>query len=97
MNAKSSLLIGVRRSETPLLRIVSVVNQHNQNFWFEFPTTSGSEWISIFRSSQTNTTTSRGKSKHFENFFLVVSFPFSPVPRTYGELKLGGGGESQKK
>ena len=61
------------------------VNQHNQNFRFEFPTTSGSEWISISRSSQTNTTTSWGKAKLFRNFFWLV-FPFSPVPRTYREL-----------
>ena len=79
MNAKSPLLIGVRRSKTPLLRTVSVVNQHNQNFRFEFSTTSGSQWINISRSSQTNTTTSWGKSKLFENFCLV--------PRTYRELR----------
>ena len=59
------------------------VNQHNQNLRFEFPTTSGSEWISISRSSQTNTTTSWGKSKLFENF--------CPVPRTYRELRVVNG------
>ena len=91
MNAKSPLVIGVRRSKTPLLRTVSVVNQHNQNFRFEFSTTSGSEWISISRSSQTNTTTSWGKSKLLKNCFWVVFFPFSPNPRTYRELRWGEG------
>ena len=68
VNAKSPLLIGVRAQDSVF------VNQHNKNFRFEFPTTSSSEWISIFRSSQTNTTTWWGKSKLFENFFKVVSF-----------------------
>ena len=58
ITAKNPLLIGVRRSKTPLFRTVSIVNQHKQNFRFEFPTTFGSQWISISRSFQTNTTTS---------------------------------------
>ena len=73
---------------------VSVVNQHYQNFRFEIPTTSGSQWISISRSSQTNKTTSWGKSKLFKNFSEVVFFSFSPVPRTY--MELGGGGRVKK-
>ena len=49
-NAKSPLLIGLLRSKTPLFRTVYL--------WTNTTRTSGSEWISISRSSQTNTTTS---------------------------------------
>ena len=91
MSANSSLLIGVRRSKTPLLRTVSLWTNTTRTSGLNFRQLSvvnGSAFSEVPKQTRQPREVNPNISKIFSKQF---SFHSRPVPRTYRELRWGEG------